>query len=1100
MPSRWGGRALALVAGALLGIAGYLLGAIVGDRLAFGFTFDWYVSPVARSYPVGVVLGAAAIAAAVGAVASLALLAGPVALLARQRLRATRHVPPRYPRAVSLDVHAGRLLVALPALAALLAALLGYLFFASPMASGAAPVSSVTPRGYSAMVADAAGLGMGLSALLATWTVYLGVIQGKIVRESPRNLIARVSLFGARHAKATVAVVLLLSLVAGYYATGITTNVDVADVLPRGDPNTDAAHNLTQKFKSSFTQQVTFQFHTLDVNDSRQRDLYEQANRSLPDRRTDARPWNITDEVYVRAEADIVDRVVHTKPFVGSVGAPDFYKLLNWTLAGGDSAGLCNPSSATQCANVPQQLSGQGNASFSLPDTSPQGEARYCTLQAAVSGYCNGQDAGQDVSAVYQAVDAVTSPSWHQTAILVTVDPNDPIATRDIGEAALRLRDQIVADAQSQPDPLLKVFGPENPPMFSVDLPLANAHASDLTQHDFQLLLPVIAIFIAVTLFIAFRSLTSVFISFAMLTVAVVWTFGIMGGMGIALNTLNLAVVPLIMGVGIDYGIHMMNEYQELRAAGKTPTEAWTFAGGGSALALFVGTLTTVAGLLIMVVSPSLLVAQLGALAAFAIGACFVLAILFVPALVTVIEGLQAATGRRAANRKEEYAPSRIMPAFATGVSRGRWLVAVVLVLLAGAAIASAGTIQKEAFGDPPRNWLPNDPLRLEDEKALRGFYDSPNDDVKANVLVFEGDMTDPATHAYIAAITSTLRGNALNGTWTDAAEGNKTKESRIIADTLKDLPFLVNTFVTVHNGVPGVAANTGAPALAQLFAPLGQNPTTPLTQGSTYPQTREAIKATLDEAFASPLYQLGNIFVDHPGYDTAVTVFSVKAASYDDAAAVWAEVHDALAKNEALRPAGVHASFFGNTAINYLFVAKQVPWLYYMSIGTNVLVVLIVFAFTRSWRATLVVGLCNFLTSTLWLGLLPFLGVGLAISLTLPLIFIFCMGSDYGLHLALRCRKSGDTRETFEGVGKGVLYSFVTTIGAFLVFTQVSDLAGRRSMIATTIAIGVVFLVTLAVVPMVYPVKKGRKGERDRNVPVVETRKAAAPEPSPAE
>src|SRR5581483_4465203 len=276
-------------------------------------------------------------------------------------------------------------------------------------------------------------------------------------------------------------------------------------------------------------------------------------------------------------------------------------------------------------------------------------------------------------------------PSWHQTAILVTVDPNDPIATRDIGEAALRLRDQIVADAQSQPDPLLKVFGPENPPMFSVDLPLANAHASDLTQHDFQLLLPVIAIFIAVTLFIAFRSLTSVFISFAMLTVAVVWTFGIMGGMGIALNTLNLAVVPLIMGVGIDYGIHMMNEYQELRAAGNAPTEAWTFAGGGSALALSVGTLTTVAGLLIMVVSPSLLVAQLGALAAFAIGACFVLAILFVPALVTVIEGLQAATGRRAANRKEEYAPSRIMPAFATGVSRGRWLVAVVLVLLAGA-------------------------------------------------------------------------------------------------------------------------------------------------------------------------------------------------------------------------------------------------------------------------------------------------------------------------------------------------------------------------------------------------------------------------------
>jgi hypothetical protein len=38
---------------------------------------------------------------------------------------------------------------------------------------------------------------------------------------------------------------------------------------------------------------------------------------------------------------------------------------------------------------------------------------------------------------------------------------------------------------------------------------------------------------------------------------------------------------------------------------------------------------------------------------------------------------------------------------------------------------------------------------------------------------------------------------------------------------------------------------------------------------------------------------------------------------------------------------------------------------------------------------------------------------------------------------------------------------------------------------------------VTLAIVPIVYPVKKGgHKGERGRNVPVVETRRAKAGEP----
>ena len=78
--------------------------------------------------------------------------------------------------------------------------------------------------------------------------------------------------------------------------------------------------------------------------------------------------------------------------------------------------------------------------------------------------------------------------------------------------------------------------------------------------------------FIAVTLFIAFRNATSVVATFSMLAIAVTWTFGAMGALKIPLNTINLATVPLIMGVGIDYGIHMMNEYQENRGEGKSPS------------------------------------------------------------------------------------------------------------------------------------------------------------------------------------------------------------------------------------------------------------------------------------------------------------------------------------------------------------------------------------------------------------------------------------------------------------------------------------------------------------------------------------------------
>ncbi|HEX2022684.1 MAG TPA: MMPL family transporter [Candidatus Thermoplasmatota archaeon] len=1063
MPSKWIGRLAAVVLAALAAWGAYLGAAWLAQRWAYGFTFDWYVHDGAPRFAVADALKVGGAAAGLGALAAVALLAPLAAFATRFAMKRLRYAPPRLAEPTSLDVHGARL-----ALAALLAgglvALALYAYFSYPVewAGGPAigpPYSGLRPSGLVDVAALSGAIGAFAGAYLAASTTYAGLVDGRL-GAGRMNLIARVSLLGVRHAWTTVAVVLAVTVVAATHAATITTNVDVADVLPRGDPNTDAAHNLTAKFKSSFTQQVTFQFRVLDQDDPAQKALYDAEARKLPDRRTDARPENMSDELYVRAVDEAIAFVLSRPdhPFRASTGAADIFRLVNWTIAGGQSG-----------------TNRAGEAAFALPDTTPDGEALYAAVETGVL----------NVSTLYNAVDALMSPSWRQTAVLVTVDPDADVAARDIGNAGLSVRDLWLEEVRAGRTQY-KVFGDENPPQFSVDLPIANAHASELTSRDFRVLLPIIALFIAITLLIAFRSATSVVATFSMLAVAVVWTFGVMGAMDIPLNTLNLAVVPLIMGVGIDYGIHMMNEYQELRARGKTPEEAWIAAGGGSAFALFIGFLTTAAGLLVMVVSPSLLVAQLGLLANVALLACYLLAILFIPAVVTVL-GERGRTRRR-----QQFTPSRFMPAFATGISRGRWAVAAALVLVTVAAVASGSTIRREAFGDPPRNWLPDDPLRQEHERAINGFYDTTTDDVKANVLVFEGDILDPRAHDYIKAVTATLRRNAAQGTYVDLLHGNETKPSRVIGDTLKDLPFIVNTYLTVKDGVPGAGRYLGVEGLRPLFerANLDGGEAT-----QNYPATRAETKATLDTLFASPLRQFGNIFVNHGAYDTAVTVFSVRAATYPDAEEVWNEIQSALKENEGIKPDHLHASFFGNTAINYLFVAKQVPWLTYMSVATNILVVGLVFLFTRSVRATIVVGAMNFLTSAIWIGVLPLIDVGLAINLTLPLVFIFCMGSDYGLHLAMRCERTRDTRHTFEGVGKGVLYSFVTTFGAFLVFTRISDLAGQRAMIATALAIGIVFVTTLLVVPIVYPVRRGKGGPGGRDAPLVERRRAAEPQ-----
>lgn len=1066
MPSAWLGRVSALVSAAISAVVGWFVGAWIGDKLAYGFTFDWYVHPPGRSFTIGEVLPHVASTSALAAFLSVGVGVFLTAATTRLLMKRMRYTPPRYSHPMSTDVHFGRLAGGALIVAPLLGVLLAYVLLATPLfgplfgSERGEVITNISPAGFQLLLAVAAAFFSAVATLVANLSTHHGVVSGHIVRRSDRNLIARLSVFGMRNAKTTVALVIGVSMLAGAYATTISTNVDVADVLPRGDANTDAAHNLTDEFKSSFTQQVTWQFRAIDPTNATQMEVFRKDNaEKLPNRVTDTRaregqlntgedvgrPNNITDELYIRAMQEVLAFVMSEEPFRGSIGAPDFFKLINWTIAGGRNA---------------------SESAFTLPDTTQDGELLYASVEAGVFG----------VPTVFSAVDAVTSPSWHQTAVLVIVGAEYEGSAKHIGERALEVREEWVRKVEAG-ETTYSIFGPDNPPLFSVDLPIANAHASELTEHDFRLLLPVIAAFIAVTLFIAFRNVVSVVATFSMLAIAVTWTFGVMGWMRIPLNTINLATVPLIMGVGIDYGIHMMNEYQELRHAGRTPEQAWVEAGGGSALALFVGLLTTLAGLAVMVVSPSLLVAQLGLLAIVALISCYVLAVLFIPALVTLM-------GERKKARRVEYHPSRIMPMLATGVSRARWLVAAVLVLMAGAAIASASTIHREAFGDPPRNWLDDDELRQMHSDAIEGFYDRDDDAVKANVLIIEGDITDPAVHDYIKALKATLLQFNQTG-WVD--EAGQRHSSRVISDTLRDLSFLLETYLTVRDGVPGAGRYLGSDALYDLFEQNNVGPGTQSTQ--TYPQTRTELVALLDEVYASPLYPFANLFLNAPEYDMTVIVFSVQAASYEDAEEVWHEIQAAIAANDGLKPEGTVTSFFGNTAINYLFVAKQVPWLYYMSAATVIIVSVIVFLFTRDLRVTGAVTLLNFLTGALWVGILPAFGIGLAINLTLPLIFIFCMGSDYGLHLSMRCKKVNDTYLTFEGVGKGVLYSFVTTWGAFLVFTQISDLAGRRGMVATSIAIAVVFVATLLVVPIFFPVRKkdAQKRQATRNVPVVE-------------
>ncbi|HWG89976.1 MAG TPA: MMPL family transporter [Candidatus Thermoplasmatota archaeon] len=1002
-------RLYGLLLALLCGLAAGALGAYGASAFTGGFQFDWYRHPSSTSLPVQETLSWS-----VGTAAALALLIAPlgVGFAFRRADRATR-VPTSVPGARPRDLHLLRLSLLTGAAAALLAA--GFTLALTAW-------NPVTAKGFVLLLTLTAAF-TGAAAFLVPFMITAAALaRGRLTRAPPgESLLGSAAAASFRHKGAVVTVVLLLTAGAGYSLTLITTNVDVADVLPRGDPNTDAAHNLTDRFKSSFTQQVTFHVRVAP-------DRYDAERGRLPHRMTEARPDNISDEVYIRATDQMIEFLKayvppgHTKPpFEGAVALPNFYRLVNWTMEGG--------------INAPREA-------YSLPSAASRADAlRYRMVEEGVWRL------------IPTVADTLISPDFKQTAVLITVSPKDSIGSREIGDAALQAREAYVGWATADPS-AYKVFTGENAPLFTVDLPLANAHQSRLTERDGALLLPLIAGFIAVCLWFAFRDARAIFVSFSTLAITLVWTFGAMALLGIPMNPLNLTVIPLLMGIGIDYGIHMMNEIQQGRARGLAEERAIREAGNRVGVSLLVATITSIGGLVVMMLSPSLLVAQLGLLSIIALSAAYLLTITFLPALRGLLQG-----GSEKAYR---YRPSPTMAATARGVSRHRVLVSLLLLGLVGAAYVSSLSVGTEPFGDPPRNWLPDDPLRQEHERAGQGFYATDKPDAKANVLVFEGDILDPAAHRYMDAVEASLK-----------------QKPRIINDTLRTVPFLVRTYLAVRDGAPGALQFTLLDRLA------GQQPQQ-VPAEKPYPKSREELKALLEEVHQTPLYEFANLFFDYPETRMGIMTFTARAETYEDAVQVWDQVWAAVEANEHLRPEGFQVAFVGNTATNYLFVAKEVPWLNHMSVAVSLIVVVLVYAVTRDVKATFVVGVHNVVTGLLWLGLLPQLGVGLSIALTLPLIFIFAMGSDYGLHLCLACRSGGDTSRVFERTGKAILYSFITTLGSFVIFTQVSNLAIQRTMIATSAAIVVIFLATVLLIPLFYPAKKAPPpAEGSRSVPV---------------
>jgi uncharacterized protein len=139
---------------------------------------------------------------------------------------------------------------------------------------------------------------------------------------------------------------------------------------------------------------------------------------------------------------------------------------------------------------------------------------------------------------------------------------------------------------------------------------------------------------IALLVFIHFRSLGLVLLALVPVLIGSVWLAGIMGCFNIPLNPANIMTLPLVIGIGVTNGIHILNRFAEEHSP--------SILAKSTGKAVLVSGLTTIAGFGSLVLAKHRGIESLGLIMSTGVATCMLAGLTFLPAVLTLLTRNQA--------------------------------------------------------------------------------------------------------------------------------------------------------------------------------------------------------------------------------------------------------------------------------------------------------------------------------------------------------------------------------------------------------------------------------------------------------------------------
>lgn len=329
---------------------------------------------------------------------------------------------------------------------------------------------------------------------------------------------------------------------------------------------------------------------------------------------------------------------------------------------------------------------------------------------------------------------------------------------------------------------------------------LIDAESSQAIGDTFIIITPVAIVLLLTVLTIAYRDLIDVLVSIFGVAVVLVWYAGIQGWLGIPSSSTLIAVPFLLIGLSIDYSLHVVMRYREAREGAldtddenvgrRDPATAMRLGVAGVVLALATAAFSTAVGFLSNYVSPLGSIQDFAILSGVGIVAIFVVFAALVPAVKLELERFFDSRGR------DRHIPAvgvgsgrlnRVLSGTATLARRTPIVVIVLSLVLASAGAYGATSIdtefnQADFIPQDAPSWMDSLPEPLapgEYEVSENLAYLSDNfrqrGEGSEGQILIQGNVTAPAL---LSATDGVVRNTKSSGTVVVGSDGRAAIES----------------------------------------------------------------------------------------------------------------------------------------------------------------------------------------------------------------------------------------------------------------------------------------------------------------------------------